>query len=206
MASFQPVEFDTGRPSLRRAMANMALRGALAAGVLLSVSGSVWAGPPTMWLYEVFLSLWLGALTFGGMDVINHQLLIRRLAGELGGGGSLKSLIDDATRMILMVPTGQGHMFIHRRVMDHLADRSTSSNIATGRAPTGGWLGPSPSPMAQCLPTFGLAQRWIDPCRPSRYGYPRTSAPITDALPHANCDRRGTYTLASSVRDRFAPC
>jgi hypothetical protein len=87
-------------------------------------------GPATIGAIALAPCLLLTTLAFGGMDVVNHLVLLRRLRAELGAGVDLYRLLDDAVRLILMVRVGPGHMFVHRGLLDCLADRTATALVA----------------------------------------------------------------------------
>ncbi|HET7463529.1 MAG TPA: NACHT domain-containing protein [Longimicrobium sp.] len=65
----------------------------------------------------------LAMLWYGGSNVLEHRVLRMLLARTGLIPRDYRERLDQATQLILMQKVGQGYMFIHRMLMEHLAAR-----------------------------------------------------------------------------------
>jgi hypothetical protein len=62
------------------------------------------------------------ALWYGGLDVIQHLTLRAMLVRSGRVPGRYAAFLDHATRLIFLQKVGSGYIFVHRQLLDHLAD------------------------------------------------------------------------------------
>jgi len=62
------------------------------------------------------------ALWYGGLDVIQHLTLRTMLVRSGRIPGRYAAFLDHATRLIFLQKVGSGYIFVHRQLLDHLAD------------------------------------------------------------------------------------
>ena len=76
------------------------------------------------WLAGMFTALFLW---FGGVDVLKHYVLRAVLAASGKVPWNLARLLDHARDLNLMQKVGNGYMFIHRRLLEHLTGGETNA-------------------------------------------------------------------------------
>jgi len=70
----------------------------------------------------------LAALWFGGIDLIYHGTLRRRLARTDTLPHRLEPFLEQMSNLALVQRVGGGYMFLHRLLLEHFADRRRSQS------------------------------------------------------------------------------
>jgi hypothetical protein len=66
----------------------------------------------------------LAALWFGGLDLIYHWALRRRLAGANVLPRRLEAFLEQTSKLALVQRVGGGYIFLHRLLLEHFANKS----------------------------------------------------------------------------------
>ena len=72
-------------------------------------------------------------LLFGGFPALQHYCLRLSLYLEGGIPWNYVRFLDYASRLILLQKVGSGYVFIHRLLLEHMADRYDLKNSDRGR-------------------------------------------------------------------------
>ena len=70
----------------------------------------------------------LAALWFGGLDLIYHWTLRRRLAGANVLPRRLEAFLEQMSRLALVQRVGGGYIFLHRLLLEHFANKNRGQN------------------------------------------------------------------------------
>lgn len=115
----------------------LSIRSAIFAGLLVGLIygliGGLVSGGPT-WLRDTLNFGLMGALWYGGLDVIQHYVLRLLLLIQEHTPANYARFLDYAVDRIFLQKVGGGYRFIHRLLLEHFAEMDETKKVSPSKA------------------------------------------------------------------------